>query len=577
MMTRHCRLRAQALFVSLAAGLLGAPSVVAQCVSRDICNELESSLGAATTAPVDGQRFLFGLGYVNGRHWSQFQNDIEKAKTWNRVNMDSVLAAGSTSVTIGLDWLTVEATPGVYDWSYADHQVIEAEKRGLEPFAYTGNTPNWALVGRPEVPDPNVAVCPGKFNNAIFPPVENASGKLAFKSFHKALAQRYCGRVKYYEFWNEPNGCSWMSCGCGDQSGAQKAEYARWLQRWYTAMKEGCSDTLLAVGGLDCNWGGDPQHAAPWCQSFVDTLYDNGAGAAFDAVALHPYGYGGDLQVTLDQGKQLNWTAIDGVTQSLTNHGDAHKRLWLNEWGFRTSNDTLKGQLVQSTLGRLANDYPNVFEAQYLVVTDLPDGSPWGLAASNPSANPPTVSPRGSWYAFRDSVLGVNVRRIGPRNPGLEYQGDVPTPPYTNPMPEWGPNGAWDSHASVPRPGRSVLGRKLGFYSAGLNETFGQTLDAVFKADKRYCFRSAGQGGLDDAGAIPYQIGYKDAQQQFVALRTKSVTVGRSWTSQGVCYNTGSTGPELNQSVVVRFGRGVDGGASDVWFDNLLVTMKPLQ
>jgi hypothetical protein len=559
----------------LAGGALGMPQIQAQCVARDICSELETASGTAAGAAIDGRRFIFGLGYVNGRHWPQFQDDIEKAKAWNRVNMDSVLAAGSTTVTIGLDWLTVEATQGTYDWSYTDHQVIEAEKRGLEPFAYTGNTPNWALLGRPEVPNPNAAVCPGKFNNAIFPPAENTAGKQAFKNFHKALAQRYCGRVKYYEFWNEPNGCSWMSCGCGDQTSEMKAEYARWLRRWYQAMKEGCADTALAVGGLDCNWGNDPQHAAPWCQSFVDTLYDNGAGAAFDAVALHPYGYGGDLQVALAQGKQLNWAAIDGVTQSLANHGDADKRLWLNEWGFRTGNDALKAQLVSSTLERLANDYANVFEAQYLVVTDLPDGSPWGLAASNTSTNPPTVTPRGSWYAFRDSVLGVNTRRIGPRNPGMEFQGDIPSAPYS-PIPEWGPNGGWDFHRNVPRPGRGVLGRKLGFYSAGLTETFGQTLDVAFKPEKRYCFRSAAQGGLDDTGVVPYQIGYGNSQQTFVALRTKAVAVGGAWTSQGVCYNTGTSGPELNQPVVVRFGRGVDGGASDVWFDNLLVTMKPL-
>lgn len=575
MMTARFDLRAWFVAAVLVTNLGVAPRLAAQCVARDICSDLETASGATVTGtPVDGRRFLFGLGFVNGKHWPQFQGDVEKAKAWNRVNMDAVLAAGATTVTIGLDWLTVETAPGVYDWSYADHQVIEAEKRGLEPFAYTGNTPNWALVSR--LGDPTVPVCAAKpYNNALFAPLEDSAGKQAFKSFHRALAQRYCGRVKYYEFWNEPNGCWWMSCGCGDQSAEQKAEYARWLQRWYTAMKEGCADTILAVGGLDCNWGADPQNAAPWCAPFVETLYANGAGAAFEAVALHPYGYG-DLQVALNEGKQLNWTAIDGVTQVLASHGHSSRRLWLNEWGFRTTNDTLKGQLVQSTLERLQNGYTNVFEAQYLTVTDLPNGDAWGLAASNTSTNPPTVTPRGSWYAFRDSVLGADVRRIGPRNPGLEYQGDVPTPPYTNPMPEWGPNGAWDLHTNVARPGRSVLGRRLGFYSAGLAETFGQTLDTVFKADRRYCFRSAAQGGLDDAGVVPYQIGYKDNQQNFVALRTKAIAVARSWTSQGLCYNTGSTGPELNQPVVVRFGRGADGGQSDVWFDNLLVTMKPL-
>ena len=33
----------------------------------------------------------------------------------------------------------------MFDWDYVDHQVSEARARGLELFAYTGLTPDWAL------------------------------------------------------------------------------------------------------------------------------------------------------------------------------------------------------------------------------------------------------------------------------------------------------------------------------------------------------------------------------------------------------------------------------------------------
>jgi hypothetical protein len=533
------------------------------------CGSLRDSavVTAQGTVVPDPLRFQFGIGHA----WAPQWGSTLPRSSWyafDAANLDQIVKAGATSTNLSFDWISIEPTQGVRDWSYADQQVAEVEKRGLEPFAYTGNSPTW--VGR----DAN-AQCTESFRN---PPPNTTAGKAAFHDFFKTLSSRYCGRVKYYEFWNEPNGCSWMSCGCGDQTPQQKSLYAFWLGQWYQAMREGCSDVVLAVGGLDCNWGGDPNNPAPSCGRFIDQLYENGAGNSFDAVALHPYGYSGDLNVALRDNKVLNWEAIRQVSASLQNHSNANRMLWLNEWGFNTSDDQLKASLVTAALTGL-RALTNVFEAQYLTVTDLPDAarSPFGLVSIvGPVANA-ELQPRAAWFAFRDKALGPNTTWHGPVNPGMEFQGQPPSPQFTSPIPFWAPNGAWSFHSGFPRAGNGVLGRKFGYYSAGTTERFRQILSDSFEARRRYCFRSTAQGGSDDDGVLPYQIGYIDAGGGFVALNTRTVALDGPWRgTAGVCHNVAVAAVEIGRPIVVRFGSGQDGGMSDIWFDNVRVTSVPL-
>lgn len=144
----------------------------------------------------------------------------------------------------------------------------------------------------------------------------------------------------------------------------------------------------------------------------------------------------------------------------------------------------------------------------------------------------------------------------------------------------WGPNGGWADHAGFARPGNSGLGLNFGFYSAGLTETVGQLTTHVIAANTTYHFWSFAQGGGDNTGTLPYQIGYAATDGQlssFVALMTSTVTVGNDWVeTAGVTYTTGSTGAEIGKQLIVRLGKGSDGGATDIWFDNLQATATPV-
>ena len=133
--------------------------------------------------------------------------------------------AGCTSVRIGCGWDLVEREPGKYDFSDPDRDVAQCIKYGFEPFFLIVATPPFYLEehmrdkpwGWPALPE-------------YYPQAEK---------FYRTLAERYKGKVKYYEFWNEENGYSWHAIN-------KPEEYAPILKVAYKALKQGDPDCLVA-------------------------------------------------------------------------------------------------------------------------------------------------------------------------------------------------------------------------------------------------------------------------------------------------------------------------------------------
>lgn len=332
---------------------------------------------APLEARAEDRPFIYGAGAIWG---SWLGMSAQKAKAWDDLSMTTLRGMGGTSTGANFAWIDIEPSRGSYDWSRADRELQSVLDAHLVPFAYTGLTPDWALP--PSAPQQ-------KGIGYRFPPDSQYAAD--FDAFFKALAARYCGRVRYYEFWNEPNGCSWVKDGCAN--GDQAASYVPWLKRWYQAMRSGCADVVLAVGGLDCNQG----TGADSCANYVKGIYDHGGGDSFDAVALHPYG---DESV----GSALNWQSVKNVYQVLVAHGHGGRKLWLNEYGW-TADEGTKAQLVRHVLSELEKpDYDMVLQASYLSLTDLPNtpdnGHDYGLASRDRSV--PSVTLRESGQAFLD-------------------------------------------------------------------------------------------------------------------------------------------------------------------------------
>jgi hypothetical protein len=186
--------------------------------------------------------------------------------------------------------------------------------------------------------------------------------------------------VDRFQFWNEPNGCSWVNDGCSN--GDQYALYTLWLQRAYTALKEGNPNCIVAAGALDYNEG----VTQGW--QYIQGMYQSGAKGYFDAISIHPYASTG-----------IYWQALEDTRNVMVAWGDGDKPIWLTEYGWNegTTNDTYKASQITNVLTTLKSEtYDYVEMANYLCITDLPDdGNPdYGLCNRD-------LSQRPSWYAFQ--------------------------------------------------------------------------------------------------------------------------------------------------------------------------------
>ena len=125
----------------------------------------------------------------------------------------------------GMKWANIRTAPGVFDWSKMDQTVtvLAQNPNCAMSIIYTlGNTPIWASAcsGQADpslcLPGPTssgfgggVQCAPGdgSLDFSCTPPSDvNSDGTRTdpqFQTFIAALADRYAGKIAYYEVWNE--------------------------------------------------------------------------------------------------------------------------------------------------------------------------------------------------------------------------------------------------------------------------------------------------------------------------------------------------------------------------------------
>lgn len=326
-------------------------------------------------------RYLYGCGII----WAQWIWPGDKSK-WNYDgrSMQMVKNMGGTNVPVNIPWYDVEPKEGEWYWAYVDHQVAEAQKRGLPMFAYMGLTPDWALP--PEAPKGVTGI------GYRYPPPDDK--KEQFIRYCKEVAKRYKGRIKHYQFWNEPNGCSWVNDGCGNGHEAENTRklYTKWLIIWYNAMKSEDPDCVLGAGALDYHEGVAKGY------EYLQGMYKHGAKDHFDAFNIHPY----------DSKGTLHHRAIEDTRRVMVEHGDGHKGIWISEWGWSMKDEDEKSRRIVKTLREL-NDpkYYYVTMANYLSITD-PAGEPgFGLCDRD-------LKPRKSYMAFRAYTREHPAKHVAP-------------------------------------------------------------------------------------------------------------------------------------------------------------------
>ena len=214
-------------------------------------------------------------------------------------------------------WHTVEPSSGQFVWTGMDASISIGKENGVTDFIYTlGSGPAWAST------NPSEPCTGGEGPGTCALP-----DMTAFDDFATQVVQRYCGTIKYYETWNEPNDQVFWT--------GTNAQLLTVAQHLYQVAKDpancGCANGVCAPGG-----GANPNQVltpaisriTPSNLSWLDS-YLSGSGARYpyaDVAAFHGYGATNPEEIA---------TQVQSLNQILAKHGLSNLQLWNTEasWG----------------------------------------------------------------------------------------------------------------------------------------------------------------------------------------------------------------------------------------------------
>jgi polysaccharide biosynthesis protein PslG len=191
-------------------------------------------------------------------------------------------------------------------WTKYDNIVDLAEQYGLEIQARLSNPPEWAQSS-PET---------GNFA----PPADVQD----YVNYAVAVAERYRGRIRYYQVWNEPN----IYPEWGEQF-VDPETYTDLLCRTYDALKAVDPNIVVISGALAPTSSLSGRDLSDFI--FLQRMYDDGAGACFDILSMQGYGlYSGPTDRRM-RPTTVNFSRNLYIRDLMVANGDAGKPIWISE------------------------------------------------------------------------------------------------------------------------------------------------------------------------------------------------------------------------------------------------------
>ena len=200
-------------------------------------------------------------------------------------------------------WDAIEPQPGVYDWAIWDEIVEDAHRRGIRIVAVLDGTPEWARAE-------------SDAGNSYAPPRQLRD----YGAFVAAFVARYGDEIDHYQIWDEPN--------IAPHWGAREidpAAYAGLLREGAVQVRNGDPGAAVLLAALAPNV--EPGGANMSELSFLETLYQVGAGEWFDVVTAQLYPFEDEGDAPPDLGR-LNWRRAALLRQVMGSHGDQETAVW---------------------------------------------------------------------------------------------------------------------------------------------------------------------------------------------------------------------------------------------------------
>ncbi len=212
-------------------------------------------------------------------------------------------------------------------WEKYDNIVNLAEANDIEIIARLSNPPNWSRALPVEV-------------TGTFAPPDNYND---FADFTAAVAERYNGRIRYYQLWNEPNGnAEW-----GLNQPVSPEQYTDLLCTAYHRIKEVNADAVVLAGALTPTVAINEANMNDLI--FLERMYAAGAGDCFDVMSAQGYGlWSGALDQRLKP-NVINYPHNLYLRDVMVRHGDADKPIWISELGWNVVPEGMDARFGQVT------------------------------------------------------------------------------------------------------------------------------------------------------------------------------------------------------------------------------------
>lgn len=327
------------------------------------------------------------------------QQEVEPAKRARQVAL--IAAAGFHWLRQEFPWADLEISakgsfedcrngPCLSAWDKYDQIVDLADAHGLEILARLSSPPAWSRAD-------------GDARGAFAPP-DNAAD---YADFAAAVAERYRGRVRYFQIWNEPN----IYPEWGDQPADPEA-YTRLLCAAYDRLKQ-VDPSLVVVSAplAPTNPLGlinPATNSAAELNDFVflQRMYDAGAGRCFDVLSVQGYGLGSGPTDRRQRPLLFNYGRNLFIRDLMVKNGDAHTAIWIAEMNWNAAPEG-----IPSIFGRVTDDQ----QARYVVEAFQRAQAEWPWVGANMFwffKRASDAEKDQAWYYFRMADPDFTLRPV---------------------------------------------------------------------------------------------------------------------------------------------------------------------
>ena len=235
-------------------------------------------------------------------------------------SLDWILMMQFTHVKQTFGWRQIEPNPDEWHWERADAIMDEVEKRNIQMVARLSDIPQWAM---PEGVTRSADIVDS-------PPADLEN----WREFCQQVAERYQGRIKAYQVWNEPN----LAREWGGRS-PNAAEYAEFLRICSEAIREADPTAIIISAGLAPT--GNMDETAMRDDIYLQQLYDAGFTKSIDVVGAHAPGfsraaYGPDDAEQDGKQRWQSFRRVEDLRRIMVENGDAQRQMAILEFGYTT-------------------------------------------------------------------------------------------------------------------------------------------------------------------------------------------------------------------------------------------------